>query len=177
MSFWISFERNPLYFVCKNFRITKLSFKCFKEVSAIYFLPTFIKSFSNRRMEEWKVCLRLSDLKNPFFSFYKWILKPFTIFLITSQYNNLEKQKLQWSSRLPDASRWIFLKVNGLEFSFSAIDAGVFTKLLKWVVVNLMDIMNHEDSQGKGPGLSSHFKNSQMKPRTFSRIFAGIHER
>lgn len=128
-------------------------------------------------IEEWKVCLRLSDLKNPFFSFYKWILKPFTIFLITSQYNNLEKQKLQWSSRLPDASRWIFLKVNGLEFSFSAIDAGVFTKLLKWVVVNLMDIMNHEDSQGKGPGLSSHFKNSQMKPRTFSRIFAGIHER
>ena len=35
--------------------------------------------------------------------------------------------------------------------------------------------MNREDSQGKGPGLSSNFKNFQMKPRTFSRIFAGIH--
>ena len=175
MSFWISFERNPLYFVCKNFRITKLFFECFKEVSAIYFLPTFIKSFSNRRMKGMSAPERFE--KSFFLSFYKWILKPFTIFLITSQYNNLEKQKLQWSSRLPDASRWIFLKVNGLEFSFSAIDAGVFTKLLKWVVVNLMDIMNHEDRQGKGPGLSSHFKNSQMKPRTFSRIFAGIHER
>ena len=35
--------------------------------------------------------------------------------------------------------------------------------------------MNREDSQGKGPGLSSNCKNFQMKPRTFSRIFAGIH--
>ena len=165
MSFWISFERNPLYFCfCKTFFwILRGSF-CYPYISILHLLkvsPT----------KELKVCAGAIPTFSLSVNWFKNHLPYFLSHLNTIIWRNKNHNDLYL------ASSWIILKVVSLAFSILAIDAGVFTKLLKWVVVNLMDIMNREDSQGKGPGLSSNFKNFQMKPRTFSRIFAGIHER